>query len=728
MKLGLQSKGAATPTTLPDAGPSSPSATTRHQSVRSAHTNHETGVAPVAAQVGAGETSPGTARATTAVTAAPREAGLPRTSSAVGNAQTGEDTFTSSGGELTMRTPTGSSAQQVEGEHPQNNPASSSLSPAPGCGVTGYPAPALGCLSDQTQIVVAHESPGAGELIATPKRRSNRGRPSVLARYGLDAAAVMTLQRLYLSVNRTADTGSYVEAVRLFCAQPACPPEFRDWFAKQQRRDPHGLPPSLREAMAPVKPQVAWARAPRRAELDRGLHGHGRLRYHESENRRLYAGEVEVWDDGSVNFVCWVPWPWGGCRVSDKWGCKVGRFQLLAALDAASSFCPGFSFVARPSQSYRAEDITASMVRLWLELGRPDKALLEKGSWESRRVAALIAAAGMDVRHTYTPRHKLIEPWFGRVWLRTSSEERVSLGRYRRDDEAGSALHERLKSGSIDPRLHCQSLPEFVAVVEKAVIRSNSEPIHSKVYGSWIPAERWAEDLKVHGPRKPLGRDLAWTHAPEIREWTVRKSHVWGVVEHPLLGVKVDYAFSWPEAWRCEGKRVRVHFDPAADLCRAAIVAIDNIPEAGLRAGDLITDNAESISDNATILPGGEIDWDGGAEERTRRMLAAQRHARAVEFRALQPDGKRAAWSSEIRGPDGKTTGIRVGAQDGSAAQSAPTPVEVSAPARTAAPAVVNRGSRILTDAEEAAELARLAAKERALQQAGIIPLEVSFL
>ena len=123
---------------------------------------------------------------------------------------------------------------------------------------------------------------------------------------------------------------------------------------------------------------------------------------------------------------------------------------------------------------------------------------------------------------------------------------------------------------------HCQSLLELVAVVEKAVVRSNSEPVGSKEYGIWVPAERWAADLKEHHLRPALGQDLAWAHAPEIREWTVRKSHVAGTLDHPLLGTPQAYAFAWPDAWRCEGRKVRVHFDPAADLCRAHVFALED--------------------------------------------------------------------------------------------------------------------------------------------------------
>lgn len=525
------------------------------------------------------------------------------------------------------------------------DPSAESLSSVPSHGAQGDPA--IG-------------QPGPHETAGMEANFGQLGRPTTLLRFGIGEEAVKSLQQLYLSTNRNADGGSYVEAVRLFAALADCPPPFRLWFAEEQRKHPHRIPPSLREVMAKAKPHAAWNRAQRRTELDRGLHGHGHLRYHETEQRRLYAGEVEVWDDGSVNFVCWVPWPWGGCRVSDKWGVKVGRFQLLAAIDAATSYCPGFSFVARPAQSYRAEDIAAAMVRLWGIHGKPGKLLLERGSWEARRVADLCAAADIEVRHTYTPRHKLIEPWFGRIWLRTSSEERVSLGRFRRDDEEGNRLYERLKSGSVDPRQFCQSLPELVGVLEKAILRSNAEAVDSRVYGTWIPAERWQSDFSAHEERKPLGRDLSWAHAPEIRDWTVRRSHVAGILDNPIIGAREIYAFSWADAWQCEGKQVRVHFDPAADLCRAAIVARENIPEAGARKGDLLTDSAESISDNATILPGGEIDWDGGAEDRTRRMLQAQRRARALEFRAFYPNGKRAAWASEVRGPDGRMAAVAV--------------------------------------------------------------------
>src|ERR1700693_806054 len=73
----------------------------------------------------------------------------------------------------------------------------------------------------------------------------------------------------------------------------------------------------------------------------------------------LRAGTIFEADDGQFNFYAWIPWPTGGDRCSDRFGVRLGRWQLLAVVDARWEFCPAFDIVARGFGSSRVGNLTA---------------------------------------------------------------------------------------------------------------------------------------------------------------------------------------------------------------------------------------------------------------------------------------------------------------------------------------------------------------------------------
>lgn len=498
------------------------------------------------------------------------------------------------------------------------------------------------------------------------------------------------------------------EAVWGSLDDPLTPPGFAASLREQKTR--FSYPPALRAILRYVAVRIApHARSAARADLEHGLTGRGFLRRHWSEPRRLRAGEQLSFDDGSINLVCWVDWPWGGAgKVSERRGCIVGRFQFLLCEDSGTGFLPGYSFVARPLGSYRAEDALGVIARMARHQVLPDRNVLEQATWASHAVQEFHTATGIEAVNTYSPKHKLVETAFGRLWGRMAPDERLSLGRFRGDDEEGTKLWTKLRAGTVDPRLHCQSLPEVVALLDRVIGRANTEPITSKVYGSWVPAERWAQDLRDF-PRERLSDDLWWTWAPVRRDLTVQA----GGLEckcADVLGESWLYSFSWPGAQLYNGKRVRVCFDPADDLCRAAVVLLENSPGTFEKAGTVLTTTAEATC-KVPALVRGRVDWDGGEIDRTRQIRAAQRAARQWIFRAFAPDGRTVHTAeAELRGPSGEIASS--------------TRAERVAPA----PAPVNRSQRVLTEAEEAAEIGRIEAKERRAEERGHRRIEISYL
>jgi len=538
-----------------------------------------------------------------------------------------------------------------------------------------------------------------------------RGRPPEVVPTEAEARGLLSA---YLKTNLTRDRGSMTTAARLFAQSDACSPELREAILREhgpKRASKHQLPRTVKRAMQAAPALVAYSRNPRAADVMLG-HARGTLRRHWSEDRRLFAGERMSSDDGSINFMVCVPWPWGGCRCSDKFGVKVGRFQLLATNDDASDFVPSWTYTIRASQAYRAEDVCAALGRLWRDVARPDVAVLERGVWESARVTALFAAAGVNIHRSYAPRQKLIEGVFNRLWTILSAMP-GQIGRYRGEMERENKLLAAAQAGTLDPRTAFVELPVAVAAIEQAIAFHNQTPIESKHYGKWTPETRWREDLAAH-PRPRLDASLAYLWAPEVRTWTVRRACVGGMVEQPL-GVSLPSHWWAPELLDVEGRKVTVHFDPWETHAPATITLTEDWPVKGWKAGRVIATGVPCLEDlpsisrdaaNAIAITGdGDI---SGALHRAKTMRATLRSIVLREYRATAADGTRARRETEVRAPDATTTAPARGGMTNDQGRMTND--------RQAAPApVVNRSARILTDDEEAQELARLAARERAL-------------
>lgn len=542
-----------------------------------------------------------------------------------------------------------------------------------------------------------------------------RGRPPEVVPTEAEARGLLSS---YLKTNLTRDAGSMTTAARLFAQSDACSPELREAILREQgpaRASKHQLPRTVKRAMQASPALVQFSRNPRAADVMLG-HARGTLRKHWSADRRLWAGERMSSDDGSINFMVCVPWPWGGCRTSDKFGVKVGRFQLLATNDDASDFVPSWTYTIRASQAYRAEDVCGALGRLWRDVARPDVAVLERGVWESARVTALFAAAGVNIHRSYQPRQKLIEGVFNRLWTILSAMP-GQIGRYRGEMERENKLLAAAQAGTLDPRTAFVELPVALAALEQAIAFHNRTPLESKHYGKWTPETRWCEDLAAH-PRPRLDAALAYLWAPEIRTWTVRRACVGGMVEQPL-GVSLPSHWWAPELLDAEGRKVTVHFDPWETHAPATITLTEDWPVKGWRAGRVLATRVPCLEDLPTISRDAAnaiaVSGDGdisGALHRAKTMRATLRSIVLREYRATAADGTRARRETEVRAPEPAAAPSR-----GMTKDQGPMTNGQGATDRAASVAVpvVNRSARILTDDEEAAELARLAEREKAL-------------
>lgn len=550
----------------------------------------------------------------------------------------------------------------------------------------------------------------SGETDRSPESLSARaplGRPPEVIPTEDEARGLLSA---YLKTNRSRGKGSMTTAARLFALSPSCSPELREAILREigpARASKHQLPRTVKRAMQASQALVTYARNPRDADVMFG-HARGVLRRHWQADRRLWAGEAQSSDDGTINFCVCVPWPWGGCRCSDKYGVKVGRFQWLPTADHASDMIPGWTYAIRPTGAYRAEDVCGALGRLWRDTVVPDLAILERGTWEAARVTALCKAAGVEIGRSYAPRQKLIESVFNRVWTILSAMP-GQVGRYRGEMERENKLLAAAQAATLDPREAFVSLEVAVAALEQATKFHNATPLESKQYGRWIPEQRWAEDLAAH-PRRSLDASLAYLWAPEVRTWTVRRACVGGMVEQPL-GISLPSHWWAPELLECEGRKVTAHFDPWESNAPATLTLAEDWPVRGWKAGRVLASCVPCLEDlpaisrdaaNALSVQTGEV---AGALERAKQMRATLRSIVLREYRALGIDGKRVRRETEVRAPE--------------AVQPSETPSRITA----ATPLPTNRSSVALTDDQEAAELARLAARERALQRSGNMPL-----
>ncbi len=492
----------------------------------------------------------------------------------------------------------------------------------------------------------------------TMKPQAERGRPPLATPC---AQEVLALRQMYVKTNRARGKGSKQLAARLHALTDACSEQVKTAIMKPRKSK--APPKCIRDVMTVAPAMVELHRSPTNAKLN-GLYIPGNLRMtHDAdtgERRRLVAGERQSWDDASINFMVVVPWPQGGCRLSDKYGVKLGRFQLLAGVDDASQYVPGYSFVIRELESYRAEDTVAAQFRCWRDDVLPREVVVEGGVWQSHRAKEFYQASGVKwIDAKGRPHQKLIENYWNFLWTILSALSDGQIGRYRGEMERENDLLTKCKAGQLDPRKDFVTLAQALAVMDKAIHFRNHEPVESKIYGSWIPAQRWRDDLAAH-PRPTIDTSLAYLHAPVRERRTVVKDMVKVRAASPL-GEPFTYAFTTPDLWEFSGRKVQVFFDPYDAPPVATLVLAE--AHGAWKRGEVIAAQALCI-DNAPLVRRVEDVWAVGFHDATRAAVDMKKtvgRAKMTEYRTLGLNGKPTATESEYRDRDGTRISISTG-------------------------------------------------------------------
>ncbi|PTY03922.1 hypothetical protein DB346_03775 [Verrucomicrobia bacterium LW23] len=495
------------------------------------------------------------------------------------------------------------------------------------------------------------------------------------------------------------------------------------------RSSKHKLTSVIRRVMDVPKAVVQHHRRPSDTAKDFYMTLRGNT-YEDHTGREvpMHAGALWEWDDATINFPVVVDWPWGGDKCSERWGCRVGRFQLLLAVDAATLYCPAYSFVVRPHEAYRATDILGVMGQAYTDVGVPLVTGLEQGTWKAQSVQTALNAAGTKPFYAYSSNGKpFIENYFGRLWTPLSLFP-GHVGRTRGSFEWNSKMLSRCQSGAVNPREHFMSLEEAMERLAAAIEWVNAEPIESKRRGHWIPAVRWQQEL-AERPMRPLSADQRWLFSPERRQWTARKAFVGGTVETP--GGKVQMYFRHDDLWIHEGRRIDVHFDPYMPDAPARLILAEAWSE--YRAGHVIGDTtAEAETPVFTLAADGFAgDARADANDARRRFNAAVRteyrttglsHGRMVPRAAVSEmrthDGQVARVERNTRRPAGAPASSPAAPRD-TPAQAPRTPraepAAFETPARESSPAPTP--SAAARDAEHE----RLQQMEDALRDSGTI-------
>lgn len=388
------------------------------------------------------------------------------------------------------------------------------------------------------------------------------GRPPVV---DLTAADLEQIRAFYLPTNRTKVEGSIRLAWVRFCESR------QDLSHLVSNHVPTTtIPTAVVEACRRAKAHVGAHRGGARRNRHESAFVPGTMRRHWEMNRRLWAGEQVSVDDATRNIPIWIPWPWGGCPCSDKFGVRLGRWQTLIVHDDASSFVPFVSSVFRWQQSYRATDAASCIYRAEREIACFDRWVIEGGVWQAKRTLEILGGRFYSAKGR--PNQKLVENFIGRLW-NIMAGELGDVGRYQAEMATESKLYVDARQGRVDPRNHFLSLSQGQAALYRGIQYLNERRLESKEYGKWIPQERWEADLK-ESPREARA-ESDFLIMPVAKVLTVSNDMV-STTEDGPHGMPMVWRFTAPWLAEFRGRRVCLYFDPQSDWPVQGTITLEN--------------------------------------------------------------------------------------------------------------------------------------------------------
>ena len=318
----------------------------------------------------------------------------------------------------------------------------------------------------------------------------------------------------------------------------------------------------------------------------------------------LQPGRVWVFDDMSSNIPFWFD-----CdseagvatgelgKLISRHGCALGR-QGLYAWDWASGAWLGLELVGRLRDAYQASDILRFIRKLVMIYGKPDKIIMERGTWQSRAISGWVVAdgqlkeigdsvlvpemaadeqamindgiraIGVEIIHTFTPRGKPIEGAFNHhqrlVPTFLKPGEAVNIGRHAGEFEWSAKAKRQADDGVQHPRdlgfIHIDRLADV----------------------AWEAMQWEGNNKKAGRDGKPLEILTTWLNTSPLPPATERDLAVFlpdkrnSLIRDGVLTAQVNgdtHQFLNPEIFAALGDGVRVDwaFDPAEPTLGAAV-------------------------------------------------------------------------------------------------------------------------------------------------------------
>ncbi len=382
-----------------------------------------------------------------------------------------------------------------------------------------------------------------------------------------------------LTVATDPNTGQRIStsmALRLFAQSDRCPDDVAEAILKP-RSSKHTITPTLKRQARVTAETKMLHRGEHTFALDSYSQPRG-LFYTDARGavRPIAAGDIFERDDMTLNQPWYVEWQDDGTDpCAAAFGVKLLRGQLLVQIDVGSQRALSFELLARPKDSYRADDIWAWIGRGYRDIGLPRIGeRMERGIWEANAIHGIPIAAGawdqqirlgglreLGVTHipSFAPRTKSIESFFN-ILQKVLGCTGVQVGRKRGEFEKANKDWLLCRAGKKHPA-ECGFLhgDELVKRIASAMQFLNGEPREGEVYKG-VPDEIWQRDLKATALRE-IDPSRAWIFYPVKRPATLRD----GMVRCRFADHDCSYWFTNPEVFAELGKghKVIVCFDPA---------------------------------------------------------------------------------------------------------------------------------------------------------------------
>ena len=484
----------------------------------------------------------------------------------------------------------------------------------------------------------AYDAEGFDGLLPQHKNSGRKPKNKFTAQQAADVRA------LVLQTNRSATSGSTPEAVRVAMKRGLLDPELTSLIKMRFDAGQHPLTPAMREQVRVSEATTFAARSPRNAWLQL-VQSPGSLMLTRDEvtgeEREIEPCEQGTMDDGTINFVCCVPFNLPGNQCSERFGVMPGRFQFILPVDHRSYFIPGFNYTARPRSSYRAEDLTATLHTVFTEHGYWRKMVLEHGVSAAKLLSDTLELLGIQIIRASSPHQKVVEAVFNKLWTKLSLMP-GQVGRYRGEEEEIQSLLGSCQRGATDPRKHFPMLGDVLKALHEAIAEHNSQLVKSVQYGRWVPRDLWDRFAKKN--LRQLSPSQAWMFSPVITDpITVRGFKVRKTV-CLMEGYSEVFDFGAEFLADYNGALVKLYFNPFAPHCVAQVVLAANWH--GKKAGTVLGE-AEQINRMTKFRRrafGYSEDFDTGLD-------AVKRHAQALRRSvvAIRSDGTAGAQTHEAR-------------------------------------------------------------------------------